>query len=388
MRIGVIVDRLEVDGVEKVAIQQVASLRELGHEAELVLLRRRGEGLRVFADALESVPMRVLERRLPRVLRGSVPIPGFAFLQTFHLTYPAFARSLVRRGEFDRLLAHGTYTCPTAFAVGRARSIPVAAFIWDPTYHVLSSAAYSERALTRFQSVLLPMARRFDRWLARRADLIVLGGTAYRNYLDDLGARKTLVSYPAVTPAEEPRSASARAREMLAVTAWKQGKDPERLLALLEHAKDFTLVLAGAWLDPRLRADFEREVQRRNLGHRVEVTGALSQDELSERYARACFVIQTWPSPGFGLSPLEAAARGTTFVAPSAQGSGEIFRNGTHGFLYATGDEEALISAVDRLARDVDQAVAMGENAWNWVRGRHTWKARATELAKALEEMP
>jgi glycosyltransferase involved in cell wall biosynthesis len=387
MRIGVIVDRLEVGGVEKVAIQQVAALRELGHEANLVLLRRRGEGLRVFADALESVPVRVLERRLPRVLRGSAPMPGFAFLQTFHLTYPAFARALLRRGEFDRLLAHGTYTCLTAFAVGRARSIPVAAFIWDPTYHVLSSAAYSERALRRFLPVLLPMARRFDRWLARRADLIVLGGMAYHNYLDELGARRTLVSYPAVTPAEEPLPASARDREMLAVTAWKQGKDPERVLALLDHAKDLKLVMAGAWLDPRLRAHFEREVQRRHLGDRVEVTGALSQGDLSNRYARARFVVQTWPSPGFGLSPLEAAARGTTFVAPSAQGSGEIFRNGTDGFLYSAGDEEALIGAVDRLARDEDQAVTMGENAWNWVRAHHTWKARATELAKALEEM-
>jgi glycosyltransferase involved in cell wall biosynthesis len=380
----VVVDRLEVGGVEKVAMQQVAALRALGQDAELVLLRRRGDGLDVFADELAQIPVRALEERLPRPARGSLPMPGFSFLQTFHLTYPVFARRLVRAGEFDAVLAHGTYTCLTALAAGKARSIPVAAFVWDPTYHVLSSGAYSDRPLRRALPVLLPIARRFDAWLARRASLIVLAGVEFRAYLETLGASRILISYPAATPVDKPLDADARAPEMLAVTAWKHGKQPERLLGLLERTKGLRLVLAGAWLDPAYRAEFEGEVRRRSLDHRVELTGPLSEEALAERYARARFVVQTWPSPGFGLSPLEAAASGTTFVVPRAQGSGELFRDGVDGFLFDAGDDTRLIQAVEQLAGDPRGAAEMGLRAWRHVREEHTWSARATELVQAL----
>lgn len=52
---------------------------------------------------------------------------------------------------------------------------------------------------------------------------------------------------------------------MLAVTAWKHGKEPERLLDLVERAGQLKLVMAGAWLDPWIRTNFEREVRRRRL---------------------------------------------------------------------------------------------------------------------------
>lgn len=387
MRIGVMVDRLEVGGVEKVAIQQVAWLREEGYDAELVLLRERGGGLSVFASALDGIPVRILERRLPRMLRGSLPVPGFSFLQTFHFTYPALARLLVREGEFDVLLAHGTYTCMTAFAVGRARSLPVAAFIWDPTYHVLSGSGYEGRALGKLLPALLPLAARFDAWLARRSSLVVLGGTEFRAYLEAKGATQILVSYPAATPIARPLPAAERAPEMVAVTAWKHGKNPERLLALLEHAPGLKLVMAGAWLDASLRAQFEREVEARGLEDRVALTGGLSEEALGEYYARARFAIQTWPSPGFGMSLLEAASNGTTFVAPRGQGSSEIFKDGVDGFLVDLDDEPAFDAATARLADDADQAVEMGTNAWQRVCAEHTWSARARQLGEALEAL-
>jgi glycosyltransferase involved in cell wall biosynthesis len=386
MRIAVLVDRLEVGGVEKVAIQQVAALREAGYDATLALLRSRGAGLRTFRDELASVPVTVLERRLPRVLRGSMPVPGFAFLQTFHFTYPLAARSLVRPGEFDCVLAHGTYTGLTALAVQRARGIPVAAFVWDPTYHVLSSSAYSGRVVGSLRPALLPLATRFDAWLARSAALVVVGGTPYEPYLRDAGAKRLLVSYPATTPAPEPAPVGDRRPEMLAVTAWKQGKAPERLLDVLERAPELRLVLAGEWLDAGLRDRFERTARARGLGDRVEITGPLSEAGLGERYAHARFVVQTWRSPGFGLSPLEAAARGTTFVIPRGQGSAEIFRDGVDGLFFDPDDDAGLHAAVEALSGSPTLAAAMGADAWSWVRERHSWAVRGRELGAALEE--
>ena len=387
MRIAVMLDRLEVGGVEKVAIQQVLALRELGHDARLVVLKKRGAGLSAFAEELAEVPVDVLETRLPPLLRASRAVPGFPFLETFHFTFPLMAHRLVRRDEYDVILCHSSYTCLTAFAVQRTRGIPVAAVIWDPTLHVITSSAYADRVLGRVSAALAPLARRFDRWLVRRARLVVLGSLAYRDYVEELGAQRILVLHPGAVPTERIRPASERQPEMLAVTAWKHGKRPERLLPLLEPNPDLRLVLAGAWLDADLREAFEAEVERRGLGNRVEITGEITEQALAERYATAQFVVQAWPSPGFGLSPLEAGAQGTTFVIPQGQGSAELFRDGIDGLIYDPADEGALATAVDRMTAHPEATLAMGRSAHERVCRRASWRARAAELVTELERI-
>jgi glycosyltransferase involved in cell wall biosynthesis len=387
LRIAVLLDRLEVGGVEKVAIQQVRALRDLGHDATLAVLRRRGDGLHAFADELREIPVQILEDRLPAPLRRSAAVPGFAFLQTFHFTYPPFAHLLVRPGEFERILCHGSYTFLAASAVGRVRQVPVALFLWDPTYHVLASDAYAGRAVGRLGGVLLPLARRFDSWLVQRPALVLLGGSAYEPYVRALAPRRVVVSPPGAVPATEIVPADARAPEMLAVTAWKAGKAPERLLDVLERQSHLRLVVAGAWLDTRLHDAFLREIQCRGLAARVEVTGALAEAALRDRYRRSLFVVQTWSSRGFGLSPLEAAAEGTTFVVPRDQGSTETFRDGVDGLFFDLDSDDQLAAAVDRLAASTSFAAELGRNAWAHVRARHSWASRAAELATELESL-
>jgi glycosyltransferase involved in cell wall biosynthesis len=381
------VDRLEVGGVEKVAIQQVAALRAIGHDAELLVLRGAGDGFAAFADLLARIPVRVLERRLPRALRRSRPIPGFAFLQTFHFTHPLLARRLLRAGEVDAILCHGSYTAFTAFAAGRARGVPVALVLWDPTRAVVMSPAYDGRAIGRLRPALLPVARWLDRRLVRRAGLVVLGGLPYADYVRALGPRGLLVAHPAAEPVDRALDASERRPEVLAATAWKPGKHPERLLPIVERHADLRLVLAGAWLDEVQLAGFRDEVRRRGLEDRVELTGRIGEDELARRYAAARFVIQAWPSPGFGLSPLEAAANGTTFAIPREQGSAEVFRDGVDGLLFDLGREGDLLRAADRLAADPELAARMGASALERVREVASWEARARELAAALARL-
>lgn len=261
MRIAVMVDRLEVGGVEKVAMQQVKALRAAGQDAVLVMLKRRGEGLEAYREELAALPALVLEDRLPPPLRVSVGVPGFSFLETFHLTFPLLARRMVRPGEFDVILCHGSYTCLTAYAIRRTRGIPVAGLIWDPTFHVVSGPAYAGRALGRLRFLLAPLTRRFDRWLVRTPDLVVLGGLAYRDYVAALGPRRLLIQHPAVEVSASVRPASERRPEILAVTAWKHGKQPARLLGLIERHPGMRLVLAGAWLDEALLREFTAEVE-------------------------------------------------------------------------------------------------------------------------------
>lgn len=386
MRIGILVDRLEVGGVEKVAIQQVAALRDLGHDAELLVLRGSGDGWTAFAEQLADIPVRVLERRLRPRLRGSLPVPGFAFLQTFHFTYPFLARRLARAGEWDVIVAHGTYTCLTGLAIQSRRGIPLAAFIWDPVDYILGGDAYADRAVGRLLRVLGPLGRLLDRGLVRGARLVLLGGDAHAPYVRRLRPRRLLVQHPSAEPAATVVPHADRSPDMLSVTAWKHGKAPEALLEPLARHPRLRLVLAGDWLDAGLRERFEQEVARRGVADRVELTGRLGEAALAERYARARFVVQAFSSPGFGLSALEAAAHATPFVIPRGQGSSEVFRDEEDGLFYDLGDAPGLADAIARLADDDALVERLGTSARERVARELSSRAAAQKLADALRE--
>ena len=67
MKIGVLIDRLNVGGVEKIAIEEVRALIEAGHDAYLVVLRRKAVVENAFPDLLKDVPVIYLDDRLPSI---------------------------------------------------------------------------------------------------------------------------------------------------------------------------------------------------------------------------------------------------------------------------------------------------------------------------------
>src|ERR1700730_15121236 len=104
MKIGVLIDRLNVGGIEKIAIEEVKALRELGEDAHLLVLRRAALVEGAFSDLIENVPITYLDDKLPPFLRFSFRIPLFYFFSLFHMTYPVLLAMTVRRGEYDFVL--------------------------------------------------------------------------------------------------------------------------------------------------------------------------------------------------------------------------------------------------------------------------------------------
>ncbi len=83
IKIGILIDRLNVGGVEKIAIEQVRALRNIGEDAVLIVLRRKAVIEGAFSDILEGVPIEYLDDRLPSWLRGSFNFPIFHFFAFF-----------------------------------------------------------------------------------------------------------------------------------------------------------------------------------------------------------------------------------------------------------------------------------------------------------------
>src|SRR5205814_1176994 len=124
LKIGVMIDRIIVGGVEKIAIEEVAAFRKAGYDATLLVLSRNYPDPKAFKDQLKDIPIIHLEDRIPKFLRFSFKFPFFNFFSFFHLTYPIYLPFVVRKREFDFIVSQNPYTSFTALSLSKFRKIP------------------------------------------------------------------------------------------------------------------------------------------------------------------------------------------------------------------------------------------------------------------------
>lgn len=382
MKIGILIDRLNVGGVEKIAIEQVTALRKLGEDASLVVLREKAVVPNAFPDLLKGVPIIYLDQRLPKIFKFSFQFPVFHFFSWFHLTYPFFLPFVTKKHEFDYLIAHGTYTCLSAVALKKIRKIQFSAFIWDPSSYILGRV-YSNDFLRPVMWLLKKVAFVLDSFLINNMDKVLVGGPAHNKFIRKINPKKKIVTiYPSVHPIKKPLK---KDEYVLMVTAWKMGKHPEYLVELLKKLPTVQVKMAGKWLDPEYRKSFEKLVKDNKLTKQIEITGEVTESQLAKLYSKAKVLLQTNDDRGFGMPAMEAAGRGTTFIIPKGQGVCSLFDNGKDGFYTKEKDTKRIVELLQRLFSDKDSAQKMGTRAWERVRDNYSWQQHAQQLTKVTK---
>ncbi len=156
-------------------------------------------------------------------------------------------------------------------------------------------------------------------------------------------------------------------------------------LVLLEAAEqlaregvEFELVLAG---DGELRADLEREIERRGLGNVVRVTGWIAGPVVRE-LLRSCraFVSASF-AEGLPVVIMEAFALGRPVIATYVGGVPELVEPGASGWLVPAGAVAPLAAAMrEALALPAERLAEMGERGRQRVLSHHAADVEVARL--------
>lgn len=375
------IDRLNVGGVEKIAIEQVKALRKQGQDAKLVILREKAVVADAFTDLLEDVPIVYLDQRLPKLFRLSFQFPLFNFFSSFHVTYPFLIPYVVKKKEFDYFIVHGTYTALTAISLKKTRGIGFSAFIWDPASYILERV-YSTKVLAPIMATLKFMAKHLDKFLINNMDSVLVGGPAHNKFIKKMNpSKKITVIYPSVHPIKKLLKKSDY---VLMATAWKRGKHPEYVLDVVEAMPEIRIKMVGKWLEKDYYDEFFASVKKRGFTKQIDIVGEVTEAQLASYYARANVVLQSNDDRGFGMPALEAAGHGTTFVIPKGQGVCKLFTDGEDGFYTKEKDTKAIVPILRRLQKNPTKAASMGAKGWEKVVENYSWANHAEALVSVV----
>lgn len=380
-KIGIVIDRFNVGGVEKIAIEQAKSLRENGEDAVLVVLRRKGVIDDAFLDLRKDVPTLYLDDRLPELFKLSFKFPVFSFFSFFHITYPFIIPFFIRSHEFDYLIVHGTYTAFSAIGIKNRKGISFSTYIWDPISYIL------DRVYTKKLSLLLIPLKKFalylDHLIIKNSDVVIAGGDAHNKFIHTLDPNKEIkIITPSVHPINKQQK---KYKYILMVTAWKQGKNPEYIFEIVKRIPDIQIKMVGKWLDEKYKESFLNLVKQHKYEAQIEIVGEVTENQLKDYYAKALILLQTNDDRGFGMPALEAAGHGTTFIIPKGQGVCNLFTDKVEGFYTSERDTKQITEYLQMLLKDHTLATKMGETGLKKVLQYYSWRKHAEELVSLVE---
>jgi glycosyltransferase involved in cell wall biosynthesis len=362
-------------GASRVAIDEAVGLRALGLDVTFlgatgpVCAELLDNGVRTICleqpdignvgahpmAAIHSLWNQAAYRSTRTVLATLDPARTMVHLHGYTKSLTATPALAAQRAGFSRICTlHDFFAaCPNGafFDYRLQRPCTVAALSWDcasrncDKRHVAHKAWRVARGVIQRDIVRFPRSVRNFITLSRRsADLL-------RPYLPG-DARL----FPLANPIGIPPSPAVDAGRN-AVTVMVGRLDQEKGVALAIAAAEeagVRIVFVG---DGPLRGAAEA------AGH--SVTGWLSPDGVRSQLEQArCLLFPSLWYETFGLVVQEAAARGVPAIVSDIAAPSEWVRDGQTGWVFPSGDADALAQAMG-LTRDDDRVAAAGLAAWN-----------------------
>lgn len=185
--------------------------------------------------------------------------------------------------------------------------------------------------------------------------------------------------YPGCHPDPRGPTVSHARGYILSVSKWDLGRRPA-IGAEIARLTSSEVILAGSWISESAQRDFAAEVKQAPLlpPAQLTLTGALSEEELTDLYRRA-FVYLHWNPEGFGMGVIDALAAGVPVVCTELAGSSELIEDGVNGIVVHGETASAFASPLRELATDLALRNRLAQGAWRTAK-EHSWKTHNSIL--------
>lgn len=305
--------------------------------------------------------------------RGDLVLPAYALVGAGTIA----ATRLARREGYDVIHAH--WPLPMG--------LPAQAGAWASRTNPRLVATFhgAEVALARRKGHYLPILRH----LTRNLDAAIANSSSTAATVREL----TGVA-PAVIPFGPPRGAVNLDRALQRAPG--TGEELPTVLAvgrMIERKGFPVLVRAAEKLRGRARVvivgggEYEpvvrREIEQRGVGDVVRLAGRLSNEALSELYARCAvfclpaIVDSRGETEGLGVVLIEAMSHGKPVVASRLGGIVDAVEDGRTGLLVPHDDPDALAEALLRVIGDRELSARLGEAGRERARRLFSWESIA-----------
>jgi len=155
-----------------------------------------------------------------------------------------------------------------------------------------------------------------------------------------------------------------------------------RALAELARSRArFHLTLVGAGPD---RTRIEAEIAACGLAHAVTLTGALTQDQVRERFAQADIFVLPSLAEGIPVVLMEAMAAGLCCVSGDLDTIRELIQDDENGFLVPAEEVQVLAQRILRLLQDPDLREGAARRGQAWVRQEFGLEPNLRRFQQAL----
>jgi glycosyltransferase involved in cell wall biosynthesis len=316
-----------------------------------------------------------------------VSLPQRSYAQHLADNASAWLSARLRAGRWDALL-QDELNHPSLFWINRRvrGRWPIVAIV----HHLRSSERHPAG-----QRVLY-------RWIERRylagVDGFVFNSQTTRAAVEALsgGGRRAVVAHPG-----GDRFGPALPADHVRARAYQPG--PLRLLfvgnviprkglhTLVEGLRrlevgDWRLEVAGSLhVDPDYARAVREQIERRGLGDKVALCGAVTDEALREMLTRAHVLVVPSSYEGFGIVYLEGMGFGLPAIAAGAGAAGEIITEGENGFLVPPGDAGALAESLKIFLRNRERLAAMSLAALRRFQQHPAWESTAVRIRAFLQ---
>jgi len=145
--------------------------------------------------------------------------------------------------------------------------------------------------------------------------------------------------------------------------------------------RDIRLTVIG---QPKENGGVVKLIEKLGIGHLIDFTGRISDEEFVKQYARASIAIVPSVYEGFGLPVGEAMASGIPVISTTGGALPEVA--GDAAVLVPPKDPAALAKAIIDLLSDPERAERLGKAGYKRVMEQFTWKNAAEKTVEAYRE--